>query len=408
MESGIDQAIVLALTDEEHLANAKSQSGTLLFLITEDWYFNLHRIPLADGARRMGLKVVVAARDNGNMHMLAARGFELVPLKWQRGHVNLLKLIIELLEVRRVYRRIRPDDIHHVAMKPSLIGSFAAVGLPIPVIMNNLAGLGSAFSRSGICSMLARMLLKRAFKYAFSRKRSVTIVENRDDLEYLVREVGISQERVRLIRGVGVNIRLFSPTPEPPGRLVVTMVSRMLWHKGVGDLVEAARLVKNQGLDVVVRLVGDTDEGNLAGVPQARLREWHAEGVVEWWGFREDIEAIWRHSHIAVFPSYYREGIPRSLLEAAACGRPIITTDMPGCREIVRNEVNGILVMPKDPSQLAAAITRLARDKACRERMGTAGRRIVEAEFGEDRVVAQTMDLYRRLMQVAAMASTGG
>lgn len=396
MDKGVGGALFDGQAEQVTPAGEESLRPTLLFLVTEDWYFNLHRIPLADGARHLGLRVVVAARDNGDLDLLARRGFVLEPLKWRRGHFNLPKLLLETLEIRRLYRRVRPDMVHQVAMKPSLIGSLAAIRVPIPGIVNNLAGLGQAFSRSDWRARLMRLLLRQAFRFAFRSKRSITIVENPDDYDYLRKVVGIEPERLRLIRGVGVNTGCFVPAPPPSGRVVVTMVSRMLWHKGVADLVEAARLLRGQGADLLIRLVGDTDEGSQAAVPAARLREWHQEGVVEWLGFQDDIDAVWRDSHIAVLPSYYREGIPRSLLEAAACGRPIITTDMPGCREIVRHGLNGLLVPIHDPQQLAAAIAQLAADPAARQRMGHEGRRMVEQEFGEEIVVAQTLELYER------------
>lgn len=372
------------------------ERATVFFLATEDVYFTLHRTPLAEAAKRAGYRVVIAGRDYGKFGELEARGFEVKRLAWKRGHVSPLRLMMELMEVRRVYKQTRPDLIHHINMKPSLMGSVASLGTRGPVIVNNLAGLGSVFASSGFLADVSKTTLKLAFRLVFSRKNSVTIVENRDDWRFLVEDVGIREDMVKLIRGVGVDTDLYVPSVEPSSKpVVVTMVSRMLRYKGVDVLVEAARQLRRRGLDISVRLVGDTDEDSKVAIPREQLRAWHREGAVEWMGYRDDILALWRESHIAVLPSYYREGIPRSLLEAAACGRPIITTDMPGCREIAIDGLNGILVRPKDPGQLAEAIERLANDPAGRKRMGKAGRVLVESQFSERIVIGQILDLYR-------------
>jgi glycosyltransferase involved in cell wall biosynthesis len=172
----------------------------------------------------------------------------------------------------------------------------------------------------------------------------------------------------------------------------------MLWPKGIGELVQAARILRERGVAVRIRLVGMPDTTSRVAVPAGQLAQWQAEGLVEWMGHRDDIPELWRTSNIAVLPSYYREGVPRSLLEAAACGRAIVTTDMPGCREIVEHGVNGLLVPPRDASALADAIAQLAADAAMRRRMGQAGRALVEKVFSEESTVEQTLAVYRRLV----------
>jgi glycosyltransferase involved in cell wall biosynthesis len=205
---------------------------------------------------------------------------------------------------------------------------------------------------------------------------------------------------VTLIRGIGVDEVRFAPQEKPPhGKPVVTMVSRLLWPKGVQELVEAGKILHRRGVEVTIRLVGLPDHTSRVAVPEARLRQWVEEGAIEWLGHRDDIPEIWRDSTIGVLPSWYREGIPRSLLEAAACGRALVTTDMPGCREIVRDGENGLLVPPRDADALANAIQTLLGDPAMRRRMGRAGRERVEREFTEHHVVAQTLALYRRLVE---------
>ncbi len=372
----------------------KLKKKTILYLVTEDWYFCLHRIPIATAAKRAGYRVVIATRDNGKIGELEKQGFEVIKLDWKRGHANPLLLILELARVRQVYRQVRPDLIHHIAIKPSLMGSFASLGIGV-VIVNNLAGLGSAFSTFGVIGFVVKALLKIAFRLSFSRDNSVTIVENKDDRDYLVNDVGIHPYRVKMILGVGVNTDKFVPFPEPVGKVVVTMVSRMLWCKGVKTLIQAALILKEQGLKITIRLVGNTDKDSSQAIPQEQLKKWHDLRIVQWAGYKEDIPAVWKESHIAVLPSFYREGVPRSLLEAAACGRPIITTDMPGCREIVINGINGILIRPMDHVELAKSIAYLINNPENRKKMGAAGRKLVETQFSEDLVVGQVLKLYQ-------------
>jgi glycosyltransferase involved in cell wall biosynthesis len=224
-------------------------------------------------------------------------------------------------------------------------------------------------------------------------------VENSDDWRFLHEQVGLDKKTVILIRGIGVDVKRFLPSPENTGETsTVTLVSRMLWPKGVGELVEATRILRERGWPLRVQLVGTPDTSSRVSVPQDQLLEWQSEGVIDWLGYRDDVAELWRHSHIAVLPSYYREGIPRSLLEAAACARAIVTTDMPGCREIVRAGHNGLLVPPRDPHALADAIEHLLKNAETRQRMGKAGRELVEREFAEEHVVAQTLGVYRKLL----------
>ena len=371
----------------------------LLFLVTEDWYFCLHRLPIARAARDAGFRVIVATQVRDHGELLAREGFEVIPMRWTRGSLNPLHMLSELRQIMTIYRERQPDLVHHVALRPSLYGSMAAALTGVAPVLNNLAGLGLAFSSRGILNGFMRAVLTRAFKWLFGRPGSCTVVENSDDQAFLVDKAGLAAGSVILIRGIGVDTERFAPTLEPKGDVpVVTLVSRMLWPKGIGELVQAARILRERGVAVRIRLVGTPDTTSRVAVPAGQLAQWQAEGLVEWLGHRDDIPELWRTSNIAVLPSYYREGVPRSLLEAAACGRAIVTTDMPGCREIVEHGVNGLLVPPRDASALADAIAQLAADAAMRRRMGQAGRALVEKVFSEESTVEQTLAVYRRLV----------
>ena len=374
-------------------------SLSILFLVTEDWYFCLHRLPIARAARDAGFKVMVATQVKDHAQLIEREGFQLIPMKWTRRSMNPYRALSEVHQIAGIYRKYKPDLVHQIALKPSLYGSIAGIVTGVSPIVNNLAGLGQAFTSGGVFAALVRSGLVNAFRLLFRRAGTCTIVENSDDWRFLVTRVGLDKRTVALIRGIGVDVDLFQPRPENAQQTpTVTLVSRMLWPKGVGELVEATRILRGRGRQIKVQLVGIPDTSSRVAIQQEQLLKWQSEGIVEWLGYREDVPELWRHSHIAVLPSYYREGIPRSLLEAAASGRAIVTTDMPGCREIVRNGYNGLLVPPRDPVAIADALEQLLDDAELRQRMGRAGRELVENEFAEEHVVAQTLSVYRKLL----------
>jgi len=383
-----------------------SAQKSILFLVTEDWYFCLHRLPIARAARDAGFRVMVATQVHEHREVIEKEGFQLIPMRWTRSSLNPLHALSEVRQISAIYRKFQPDIVHHVALKPSLYGTVAAAITGVSPVVNNLAGLGQAFSSEGMMAAVIRKGLMVAFKVLFSRAGTCTIVENSDDRHFLTSVVGIDDRAVALVRGIGVDVSRFMPVPEILNSIpTVTMVSRMLWPKGVGELVDAARILRKRGKPVNIQLVGVPDPSSRVSVPERQLLEWQAEGVVDWLGYREDVADIWRHSNIAILPSYYREGIPRSLLEAAACGRAIVTTDMPGCREIVQHGRNGLLVSPRSPAAIADAIDLLADDPDLRRRMGQVGREMVEREFAEEHVVAQTLDVYRALLETGEKAA---
>ena len=383
-----------------------SAQKSILFLVTEDWYFCLHRLPIARAARDAGFRVLVAAQVHEHREVIEKEGFQLIPMRWTRSSLNPLHALSEVRQISAIYRKFQPDIVHHVALKPSLYGTVAGIITGISPVVNNLAGLGQAFSSEGMMAAVIRAGLRGAFRVLFSRAGTCTIVENSDDRHFLTSVVGIDGRAVALVRGIGVDVSRFMPVPEILNSIpTVTMVSRMLWPKGVGELVDAARILQKRGKPVNIQLVGAPDPSSRVSVPERQLLEWQAEGIVEWLGYREDVADIWQHSNIAILPSYYREGIPRSLLEAAACGRAIVTTDMPGCREIVLHGRNGLLVSPRSPAAIADAIDLLAGDPELRRRMGQVGREMVEREFAEEHVVAQTLDVYRALLETGGKAA---
>jgi len=372
---------------------------TVLFLVTEDWYFLSHRLPIARAVREAGGTVVVATRTSDAAQRIRDEGFRLCPLDIDRSTLNPLQDLKTLRALVRLYRNVRPDIVHHVAIKPTLYGSIAAAWTGVPGVVNAVTGLGFLLISRGPVAAVVRPLLQRAYRYLFNRPNSRLILQNEDDRRFFVRTVGVAPARTVIIRGSGVDIAAFRPTPEPEGTPVALCVSRMLKDKGVGELVEAARLLKRRDAPVRVRLVGPTDD-NPASFPPATLKRWQAEGIVEVAGPTDDVAAAYAEAHIAVLPSY-REGLPKSLLEGAACGRPMVATDVPGCREICRDGETGLLVPVREAAPLADALERLAGDSDLRQRMGQAARAEVEAHFAEEIIVRDTLALYEEMLAKA-------
>jgi glycosyltransferase involved in cell wall biosynthesis len=370
----------------------------IVYLVTEDWVFVSHRLPIARAARDAGYDVVVATRVADHGAAIEREGFTLVSLPWNRRSLNPFHELSITFQLAALYRQLKPTLVHHVAVKPALIGSLAAFLAGVDNVVNAITGLGYVFTSASSRARFLRPIVRLGFRLLLRRANSQIIVQNPDDGEVLARECGIEPGHIRLIRGSGVDLDRFRATPEPPGPPIrATLASRMIWDKGIGDLVDAARKLKDMGAPVTVILAGKPDPDNPASIPEGQLKAWHDEGVVEWRGFVADMPRLWAESHIAVLPSFYGEGVPKCLIEAAACGRPIVAADGPGLREIVRDGDNGILVPAHDATALAQAIARLADDTATRALMGAAGRRLAETGFSDKQVAAETLAVYQSL-----------
>ncbi|GAB4265384.1 MAG: glycosyltransferase family 4 protein [Methylomicrobium sp.] len=369
----------------------------LLYFVTEDWYFCSHRLNLAIAAQNCGYRVTVLTRVNRHGDNIRAHGFELIPLDIERGGLNLWREWQTLLKVWRIYAELKPDIAHHIALKPVLYGGLVALFVPGVKTVSLLAGLGSIFSARRWQTRLLKPIVKRSFRWLLNRPNCRVVVQNSEDRALLVDRLRIDAERVALIRGSGVDIQAFRPASEPAGKVVIALVSRLLWDKGIGEYVDAVQLLRQKGLVFSALLVGEPDEQNLNSVSRTIVRQWHDRGLVDCLGFQESIAAIWQQAHIAVLPSY-REGLPKALLEAAACGRPIVTTDTSGCKEVVEDGYNGLLVPVGDAESLANALERLIVNAELRQNMGRASRRRVEHYFSDRRIIDETLAIYRELV----------
>ena len=369
----------------------------ILLAANTDWYLHNFRSSLATRLLEQGCQVTLVSPPGKYTREFERQGLRWIP--WDLGRQSIAPWleIGSLRQIFDIYRREKPDLVHHHTIKPVIYGTLAARLAGVPAIINSITGRGYIFLGEERKARSLKRLVKPLYRLAFSTPRCGATFENEEDRQYFVTNRFIPVERTWLIEGVGVDPNKFTPQPEPPGDPVILLAARMLWDKGIGVLVEAARLLKVDTAARVV-LVGEPDPGNPASVSQSTLEKWHAAGIIEWWGWRADMPETYNQSHIVTLPTMYGEGVPTSLLEAAACGRPLVASDIPGCRQVVQDGHNGLLVPPNDPQALAAALKRLAGDAALRGRMGAASRQLVIQKFTHAQVNAATLRVYQQVL----------
>lgn len=385
----------------------QAESGSrILYVVNVAWFFLSHRLVLAKAALAAGYEVHVATTitDEKEREAILAAGIRLHELNFDRSGFRPLHEIRTVRTLVRLYRSLRPDLVHHVTIKPILYGSMAARLTRVPAVVNAIPGLGYSFEGSSWLARVRRALIMRGYRFALGHLNSRIIFQNIEHLRMFC-EAGVARpSNAVLVRGSGVNVAHFKASGEPGGPVTIMLAARMLREKGIFEFVAAARQLRDKHPEVRFWLVGDSDEANPGSIRTERLRDWHASDIVEWLGFRSDIASLLSQSHIACLPTY-GEGLPKFLLEAAASGRAIVTTDIPGCRDIARDGVNALLVPPRDADALHAALEKLVEDPDLRRRLGEAGRVLVEAEFREERILGETLAVYGNLLGGAAAAS---
>ena len=378
----------------------------ILYLVSEDWFFVSHRLPMARAAKNAGYDVHVAARVGDCADKIRSEGFDLHPIEWRRGSMNPFRLIAAVAETRRLYGRIQPELVHHVAFLPIAIGSLAALGRPI-CKLNAFTGLGFSFASTTARARLLRLLAGGFLGWLLQRPNSTVLVQNPDD-RAVIAKLGVPQDMIATIAGSGVDVDAFTPLPEPADSPVtLAFVSRLLDGKGVRTLVRAHEILAERGVSIRLLLAGAPDALNPTSIPDYLLAEWRKIPNLVMLGHVEDVRGVWRQAHIAVLPSRGGEGIPMSLMEAAACGRPLIATDVPGCREIARPGVNALLVPPDDPVALAKAVETLMQNPDMRLRFGRAGRQLVVDEYSSARIGQEIVALYARLLGSHSQTAAG-
>ena len=360
-------------------------------MVTEDWYFVSHRLPLAVAALRQGYDVAVVTRASNSRSVIEQAGVRVIPFSTNRRGLSPLELLREAWSLARIYRRERPDLVHHVALRTIIVGGLAARLAGQRRVISAIAGMGFLFTAENRTPII-RQIVARVLPWAMSR--GVVIVQNTDDARLLV-DLGVSARLVHLVPGAGVDTVKFSPRAEGSPPMIVMMAGRLLWDKGLAEFVEAAKILRNEGAKFI--LVGMIDSENPAAASESRVRAWVDEGVLEWWGHRDDMSETLSKADIFCLPSY-REGLPKAILEAMASGKACVTTDVPGCRDAVRHGDNGILVPAHDSAALARGIGALLADADKRKAMGRRGRERALQEFSEGTVIQLTLNLYRKIL----------
>jgi glycosyltransferase involved in cell wall biosynthesis len=373
----------------------------VLFVVNDAGFFLSHRSMLADAVRRAGHDVHVACPDDPAATQLRGLGYTHHPIRLSRGGRNAFQELRTALDLVGLYRNAAPDLVHLITIKPVLYGGIAARLSRVPCAVFAISGMGYVFLAEGRRAALQRRIIWAAYRLALGHRNSRLIVQNPDDRATFLAARATTEDRVLIVRGNGIDLDEYPARPQPDGEPLVVLPARMLWDKGVGEFVEAARLLRARGVTARLALVGSAGSENPAVVPEARLRAWEAEGVVEWWGHRTDMPEVLARSSIVCLPSY-REGIPRALIEAAATARAIVATDVPGCREVVRHRENGLLVPARNPAALAAALEELVARPEVREAMGRRGRQLAEAELSAAVTIGQVLSAYEALFGRAA------
>ncbi len=364
------------------------------------WFLYNFRSALARAIQARGDEVILAGPTDEYAPRLRDLGLPWEPLEMSRRGLNLVTEIEALRRWARLYRRLRPDLVHHFTIKPVIYGSIAARSARVRCVVNSVEGLGYLFVSRDRQARLLRLLVRPLYRMALGGRNTRPVFLNVEDRDRFARMGLVSASRASVIPGAGVDPVRFQPRPEPGGPPVALFAARMLWDKGVGDLVEAARILKARGVEGRVVLVGSPDPGNPASIPESELQAWNRQGVVEWLGRREDMPELLAQAHVVVLPSY-GEGFPRTLLEGAAASRALVAANTPGCREIVIDGITGFLVPPGRPEALADQIETLWRNPELRRKMGEQGRELVLARFTEEKVNEAILGIYDELLHAA-------
>lgn len=376
----------------------------ICYLITQDWYYVSHREALAMQAKKQGFDVNIITQVEKYKEHIKKTGVKLIEINFYRSIKNIFHEFLTIKQIYKAYRNTQPDIIHQVSLKPCLYGSiaifFCFYGKNKPIVINAFTGLGYVFTSSSFPSRLLRLALIPLFRLLFKQKNMYVVFQNKEDEKIFIQHKITNKNHCYLISGSGVNISQYSyEEQEPEGNIVVMLVARMLIEKGIYEFVDAAKIIKKEYENIRFVLVGGIDCENPSGISQEKLQAWQEKGIIEWWKKQDDMPKIYNKAHMVVLPSY-REGLPKVLLEAAASGKPIITTDVPGCRDAIISNETGILVSPKDTNSLVKAIKCLINNKKKRKLMGQHGRKLVEEKFAMEIINDKFLKLYRKLLKL--------
>lgn len=372
----------------------------LFYLVTEDWYFYSHRLPMARAAIRAGYDVYVICRVDQHRERIEAEGIKVIPLSLDRRSLNPLSAMRQIMSLTKIYRTQKPDIVHHIAMKPILYGSIAALFSDIPHVLNAFAGLGFVFRSEELKARLIRSLLICGFRFLLCQKQTWTLFQNADDQVLMVSYGLVDLDRSFIIRGSGVDISAYHPEMLPASPpFVCIYAGRMIDMKGLPTLQEAFSILQKDSPDIHLWLCGKPDPDTPGAWTDSRLKDWCAQNPnVIWLGHQDKMAEIWPKAHLALQPTWGGEGLPKTLLEAGACARAMVASDVSGNREVVIPGRNGILVPERNAQALAAAILEIKANPDFCAAMGAESRKIVESDMSAQAVGQQITDLYARMM----------
>lgn len=402
----------MLLSDQVHtkFGSVKGKTEKILLVANTGWYLYNFRFPLLEAIRERGIQVVVVSPWDQYVEKLKAEGFWWIELNLQRRSINPFVELYAVLKLALIYLVEKPDIVHHFTVKCVLYGTFSAKLSGVKGVVNAITGLGYVFINQSFKARLIRFLTKPMYYFALNARRGKVVFQNFDDLTLLIHQGLTTPEKTVLIRSSGVDTERFKPSLSKlkVEGLTILLASRIVGDKGIYEYVEAAERLKNKGYNVKFKLAGALYPGNPSAISEETLVCWQSKGLVEWIGHVDNIEEVMTEVDIVVLPSHGGEGVPKILIEAAAMGKPLVATDVPGCRDVIEPGVNGFLVPPKESILLANAIETLIRDDELRQKMGHLGRTKVIQEFSVKDVVRKTIDVYTQMeMQVKSLSFKG-
>ncbi len=405
LRSGIDRTDQLCVAKHARKASMvvrlpAADRPRLVMLVNESKHFLSHRADAAHAAVRDGFDVHLVTRLMHDPAEIEQYGVHVHHMDFPRTLRNPATELRTLRNLQQLYRKLQPDILHHFSAKAILLGSLAARAVRAKHVVNTFTGLGAAFTGGGPRALVRRVVATGLLKQLLRPRDWRVTFQNHEDMQQLVAAGVVDSNQSQVISGSGVDPTAFQEAAEPLGVPIVMLASRMIWPKGIGEFVAAASLLKQTATQARFVLVGDTDHGSATAVPAEQLRQWNADGTVQWWGHCADMPSTIARASIVVLPTYYGEGLPKVLLEAAASSKPLIATDVRGCREIVHDDDNGVLVPPHDVEALASAMWRLIHQRKRRRQMGLRGRQLVLSKFTTDHVARQTLGLYRQMLSL--------
>jgi glycosyltransferase involved in cell wall biosynthesis len=378
------------------------RSLKFIYFANTDWYLFNFRLPAARRLRELGHEVVLVSPPGPYVSRIESDGFRCVPLPMSRSGVNPFCELATVARLARILSAERPDVLHNFTVKSAIYGGLAARVCGVPAVVQAVAGMGYVFSSNSLKARVLRPLVRQLMRFTLAGRAFRLILQNPDDVNTFLDEAILSKDAIRLIKGSGVDTERFFAPARRDGALTVVLCARLLVEKGVPEFAEAARILRRQQRDVRFVLIGGLDPGNPSAISREQVDQWVAEDLVSWRGHVAEVTDILHECHVMALPSFYREGVPRSLIEGAASGLAIITTNLPGCREVVtRDGKDGLWVRPRDASHLAELIARLDDDRMLLNRVAVAAQRRAATEFDERLVIDRTLDVYRELIPAA-------